>query len=711
MRIWKKVLSVMLVGVMLAVSVPVIGVDELFSIRAASETVYVQGIWHYKIVDDYSVLVGITPQYNGNANTIIAMPDKLGGYPVKVIQSVNLLEAGIQCKCKFVVAHGVETISAWAFNSSNMSSIVIPCTVKSIGQSAFANCKFTALYYGGTEEQYNDISFGFGALYYPINFYGAKIYYNHNEYYEAYHTNSSDDEKTKFFPNGYNFEEDSYSFGNYYGITNEKYFTTIYEEASGKQLHKYMGTIQGGLCYGMAYTTAAFFNGLPDASFILNESLFGDSDYCSNLREAKRYSKITIGNNTITINDYIKYAFVYQWAKEEESTVWGDSLGKSMVNSIENDKLATVISFHTKEDGDHAVLAVGYEEKEDETIIYVDDPNSVGNLEKIVFKEDGSWEFSNPWGGKVNSFNSMLGVQDDVHMPYKILLTGEKATLKDAFFETTNALPEDMPAYETYIEGMERLNADKVLLTVKGSNFEIQNDDYYKVPSTIGAVEETVAEEECRMYWVNDDKTVTVSGFTDESNEVALAGDNTIITANVTAGSTVEMTIDEEDINANIATEQGEEYSVTVETIITDEYYENVETEVSISGTASGSEITATQTDTGLVITGIEDGTITLTQDDEVVATKRVTNAKGDVEITYDAEGETTDLGATYEHDHTDYDHNGKCDTCVEVLEAVKNCTCMCHKSGFMALVYAFVNLFWRVFGTHKSCECGVWHW
>lgn len=58
-----------------------------------------------------------------------------------------------------------------------------------------------------------------------------------------------------------------------------------------------------------------------------------------------------------------------------------------------------------------------------------------------------------------------------------------------------------------------------------------------------------------------------------------------------------------------------------------------------------------------------------------------------------------------------DYNHNGKCDICTETLEAVKNCDCMCHKSGFMSLVYAFVNLFWRLFGTNKACECGVHHW
>ena len=40
-----------------------------------------------------------------------------------------------------------------------------------------------------------------------------------------------------------------------------------------------------------------------------------------------------------------------------------------------------------------------------------------------------------------------------------------------------------------------------------------------------------------------------------------------------------------------------------------------------------------------------------------------------------------------------------------------KDCSCMCHKSGLMSLLWKIMNFFYRIFGTNKECYCGVAHY
>ncbi len=38
-------------------------------------------------------------------------------------------------------------------------------------------------------------------------------------------------------------------------------------------------------------------------------------------------------------------------------------------------------------------------------------------------------------------------------------------------------------------------------------------------------------------------------------------------------------------------------------------------------------------------------------------------------------------------------------------------CDCMCHKTGFMGFIYKIMRIFWKVFGTNKTCDCGAAHY
>ncbi|MCM1364298.1 MAG: C-type lectin domain-containing protein [Faecalibacterium sp.] len=516
----------------------------------------------------------------------------------------------------------------------------------------------------------------------------------------------------KKLPKGYDFQKDSYNFENRGESISEKYFTTIYESGPGKQLYENQSKVSnGGLCFGMAYTTAAIYNGLPSATSIYNNHIFSDSTYCDVLRDASKSSMLMCGNNEISVKDYIKYAFIYQMSSEVSDSsmaTWGDISGlKKLVQSFLNNDLICVtigLSHYVqdkngkrKKDSGHRVLAVGIDGND----ILIDDPNNMKSLERLTINDDGSWSFSGGW----SSEDTLIRYQTDIYRPYQILLTGKKATVNPALLEDDTV--------ETYIESMERLDSDKVLLSVDcNDNYTISCSDYVEIADCDG-VDTAVSNNTTDMYWISNDKTVTVSDIKGENNTVSLAGDDTIIDATVTEGSAVTMTIDEDDINAQLDTQIGAKCELSFESTGTDE--EDIV--IAVSGTSSASEVTATQTETGIIVTGLSNGTVTLSKDDEIISTQEITDAVSDIEITYDKDGSTDDMNVSYdvaEHEHTDADNDGKCDTCGEEIATAQPeaCSCICHKGGKVyKIINKIVRVFWKLFRINQTCACGKRHY
>lgn len=81
---------------------------------------------------------------------------------------------------------------------------------------------------------------------------------------------------------------------------------------------------------------------------------------------------------------------------------------------------------------------------------------------------------------------------------------------------------------------------------------------------------------------------------------------------------------------------------------------------------------------------------------------------------------------------HTDANKDNKCDTCGVLIEEPKpedtkpedtkpedtqpenpsvNCDCNCHKNGIMGFLFDFILFFQRLFGTNRTCACGVAHY
>ena len=67
---------------------------------------------------------------------------------------------------------------------------------------------------------------------------------------------------------------------------------------------------------------------------------------------------------------------------------------------------------------------------------------------------------------------------------------------------------------------------------------------------------------------------------------------------------------------------------------------------------------------------------------------------------------------------HDDFNRDGKCDICNENLGTPENpsdnCSHICHKAqsgGFYKVIYKILVVFWKLFGTNKTCSCGVKHY
>ncbi len=59
---------------------------------------------------------------------------------------------------------------------------------------------------------------------------------------------------------------------------------------------------------------------------------------------------------------------------------------------------------------------------------------------------------------------------------------------------------------------------------------------------------------------------------------------------------------------------------------------------------------------------------------------------------------------------HADDNNDGSCDKCGEKLKT--DCSCICHKDNAIArLFYKIIRILWRIFGTKKTCTCGVNHY
>lgn len=463
-------------------------------------------------------------------------------------------------------------------------------------------------------------------------------------------SDSGDDTlETKVFPTGYNFEEDSYGFENDDSFIPYGYFKTMYNDGKAWALFT-KKWLQEGVCFGMTYTTASLYNSFPSVRTI---------------RDLSKDSILSIGNYDLSLEAFIDYAHIYQFSEEfSNGTVWtnGTTIYNLVKEYLNNDCIGVTIGM-TKRNGSggHRVLAVGIDGDD----ILIDDPNNMNDYERLTVNSDGSWTFSGltNW----NSDTCYIRYNLDYLEPYKFIKSMNPLNVKDSFIDNFTIDKIAQNSTSNY------LSSDSVLLSVDADEYNLENSNITKIE--LDYSDESDLIETPKLYWIDKNETVTISNINSDNSEIEVAGNENVIKLNLDKSSEINVTIDEENnvIKATIDTVKGD--NCEIDNIS----FDNISNPVTlnISCVAESDTITTCQTETGLIVTGIEDGTITLSKNDEAISTQTITDAESDIEIIYDKNGNNDSLKVEYKgHKHTYTPDITKEASCTENGECVYFCYC-----------------------------------
>ena len=589
------------------------------------------------------------------------------------------------------------------------------------------------------------------------------------------------------YPKGFDKDFDVYTFSNLNEPISRKIYSNAFGAIKGGHLYGvYEDGSNHGHCYGMTSTMAAL---LSHRNAISEFQSPYTGWHVSTLSELfPEYTSDLFG---VDVREYIKYGYVYQFdhdvKKEEKASKNNlEGLYNAVKSYVGGNGASLIINIYHKggKDG-HSIFPIGIRETDDNYIILINDSNIwYEQQEFVVSKDFSSWSYR---GYSSNGGYFTYSFPANVVYQIGLLLNNNKT---------------------------EFLSADNSL--VSATNSISTDSQLEELLSAIGTTESEISDN--YIYWLPDNqKSINLTSLSD-NNKIIVSDVNSSIQVNLDTSETADFYVDDADSSY---VKFDSVIDVDKEIILTTSNNGEV-SKLVINGVATEDEITATQTETGLLVTGISDGTITLTKNDEVIATQTVTDAESDIEITYDKNGESDSLEVEYEaHEHTynsvvtkeatctetgvktftcecndQYTEtigaNGhtasdwiidkastcstegskhiECTVCEEVLKTesiaklphnyssvvteatcetggyttytcscgdsytgdktpakghdyvegvcknfgdskIDNCSCNCHKSGFMGFIWKIINFFQKLFKTNKTCSCGVNHY
>lgn len=532
---------------------------------------------------------------------------------------------------------------------------------------------------------------------------------NNKGYYDA--QNASDltfmfsniaDSVNKKTPKDYDFFEDSYNFTNYtVSKLSSKYFTTLYEPGPGLSLYnENKGAGKKGLCFGFAYTTASIYNGFPSAERWSWSKLFG-TEYAQSIRDLKNMidphgvrvsSTVSLYNDmVITLDDYIKYAFLYQMSTElsdDISNTENDVEGlKNLVNAyVKANQMGIILNifrYDMDENGNrkinekgnyvtlsgHSILVVGIDGND----LLIDDPNSSADYERLTINPDGSWEYSRPWeSGGINNENSDFYYCTNYYRPYQLLLTGTSTTAREGFFPDENA--NTISVTETFVEGMEKLSTEHLLFATDSSSFAIDATDVSPV-MLFNTNNNSSNESKREYFWIKNSTSLNVSNLINDENFIEISGDDTIFSANLSKDSEISVNIDDSNKNAVITSDVGTPITTSITNV--DENGEH--NKVTISGTVASDNITINDTNSGVSIDGVNNLSVTLETSNGVSDSIKANVVDGrEVNITVDENNDTV---------KTDFVDENACGYCGKV-----------HGNSFFEMLIKFIHSIFNFF-------------
>lgn len=474
----------------------------------------------------------------------------------------------------------------------------------------------------------------------------------------------------KSTPVGYDFYKDSYNFTNENWYISEKYFTTLYEPAVGKLLYRNRGGYSNGCCFGMTYTTALFYNSKPDATSIVVKPRISQ-DTCSNLRDALSLSEVNIAGKNISVLDYIKYMHLYEY-----SAIWQDTILstkndiRGLLNCVKSaladNSINVGICFSSNNgNGEHEVLAVGYDGKD----ILIDDPNEK-TLCKLIVNPDFSWQF-----GCYSSNDSDLYYSTDIEIPYTALTSGTTVSVSKCFVD-----------YEKYIENAKRLNSLNNLVSCKKDSFKTDLKNMNRISVIPDMANNGKDYEENELYWVNESESCNDIECTNDGT-ISIAGNNTMLNVSATKGSEVSFVNNSEDVQSTIKSIKGDEYAVSLENYEENDTYELITHNLVVNGTANGNIIEVKKTDTGVVVSGLNNITIKYIKDDVEISDAKADVPDGrEVNISVDEKSGNIETDFKTESSAEDQTENA-CPFCGKV-----------HGKGFIERVIAFFHMIFAFF-------------
>ena len=543
----------------------------------------------------------------------------------------------------------------------------------------------------------------------PVKYRSYKWNYLSESTYSPTYSQSNPITPSKIVPHGYNFLEDSYNFRNIKEKIALEYYTGLYGTEKGTELYNFRGEKEKhGHCFGMATSTAAT---LINAPYV--------TDYIS--WSGLPYTKLSSVNRgtmnidmDISAKDYIKYCHIYQ-----DSAFVAIQRNSDNHNGIQNVYNAVKHAVLSNTDctlividlwggsGGHTVYAAGIDGND----ILVNDSNAPGSIQRIKINGN-NWSYSAGGLNWNSSVDATIGYVENCIEPYLRLTMGIDVEGGNVPKSNSNSYSytEESEINGTYSYTstvIEPIDTDKLLVVSENDNFSFdESESMYKLNSTDGTVEENAN----GLYWLDGNNTINAVNTSDSTATIKLVGNELKITAEMPADSSIKMTIDENENNeASFRLKEEENISFTFTTLDENNKFVNIV----ITGTADTTEVTANQTESGLSVSGISNGTVSLTQNDETVSSQQITNADGEIEITYDKNGENDTMIVDYQQPHTHSDENkdGICDTCGE--DFTKDCSCMCHSNSFVQFIHKVLCFFYKLFGMndYRYCDCGKAHW
>jgi len=654
------------------------------------------GNFEYKVKDDGTV--SVTKYTGSDAN--VTIPKTIDGKKVTSIGEYAF-DACTSLQ-QITIPDSVTSIGKVAFGScSSLQQITIPDSVTSIGNYTFCGCtslqqitipdsvtsigwwtfddctSLKEIYFYG--DALTDVSFAHipsDTTIYVLKGKSGWTVPTWNGYKTAYFTPESKpastptpvptatptpvpSQKVSSLPAGYNFLNDSYNFGNFDANISKKYFTTLFGSDKGNLLHKKYHKADG-VCFGMAYTTAAIYNDYPNINTIVTRTGPFSSTICSKIRDINHtyidpinYSGMYIGNHPITIEDYIKYACIYQFSKKvSDSSIWYNNdtqfeayrLLQLVKNTTDNNKINVTIGMINHNTGEgHQVLAVGYDGND----ILVDDPNYTKSLQRITVNNDGTWSFSglNNW----NSNTCYIRSNVDVQSPYLLLKSGQTTSSQEISSDSTKHT-------ENYVEGMNIVDPDCNLVSISTDKFE--SDAKLTQVTNAEAIADHTSDGS-NLYWTdNNVDKLTLSDLPNDNVEVEMAGNGSIISASAEKPDKIKLDTGNKLIALD--TDQGSSCSISFKTCTESKDYKDTEVEVTVTGTSSSNNINVTQNDKGLAVSGIGEGTVTSSVDDKVIKSIEYNDNDGKITIAYDNTGDSDSLEVKADNTVTKKENSGK---------------------------------------------------